>query len=265
MSQITYNDQTTEIPAGKYAVLPCENEIMKSDVVVVADSFIVLSYDGKHTPIEEGKTATLPCSGKVMKDYVILDAQFCRITVYSVDDTTILADFTIAPDVTVSVKQVSDTAMRLTFTDPGGGTHVENLAYSAWLDGVSESNYYNVRYTDGDSFVLSGHKTHRISLRPHRLGYTYPENIILFFGLNYVDGLPARGNVSGTSLTWGEWVDYVAGSLGALNTIGAKIVDGYVYTSDEKKVLYTSSGRRVLSTDLVGGNYEEYTFSEVST
>jgi hypothetical protein len=76
-----------------------------------------------------------------------------------------------------------------------------------------------------------------------------------------VDGYPCYAPTP--AITWEEWVTYKVGTY-AINEINAQIIDGYVYTSDGKKVLYTADGKRVKSTDLVENNYTQYTFAEIA-
>lgn len=262
MVSITYNNHVTEVPTGKVATLPCKGKVMKSDIAISADTFAILTCNGVDTLIEEGKTASMPCCGQIMKGDVSVNTKRCLIIVYDTDDSTVLGEFTMVPECTVSIVEKANHSVTLSFAGSDGEqkTAVYQSYSSAVLDGVSESNYYQTRYKSGDSFSLSGNATHRISLRT--MNFSMGENTILFLGLEYVDGVPCYAPIP--AITWEEWVTYQLGSY-TVNYINAKIIDGYVYSRDGKKILYTSDGNRVKSTDLVESNYTQYTFAEVTT
>jgi hypothetical protein len=262
MVEITCNNRITEVPVGKIATIPCNREIMKSDITISGDTFSLLTYDGVKTHIEEGKTATLPCNGQVMKGHVYVDTKRCQIVVYDENDATVLGKAAMIPECTVTVNKISDTAITLLFVGSDGERKAVTYrsVSGAVLYGVSESYYYQTRYEDGDSFSLGGNGTHRISIR--KLDLSKIETTVLFLGLGYVDGIPCYAPTP--AITWEEWVTYKLGGTYAVNTVDAVIMDGYVYTEDGAKVLYTSDGKRVKSTDLVENNGTQYTFAEVA-
>lgn len=262
MASITYDNHITTVPEGKVATLPCNGQIMKSDIVISADAFAILNYNGVTTPIEEGKTATLPCKGKFMGGDISVDTKRCLVVIYAEDDTTVLDKVALTPDCTVSVTtDPSGKWVQLAVAGSDGERHTATYrpVTGKVLDGVSETYYYQTRYEDGDSFSLEGRVVHCISIR--KLRVSAGEDTVLFLGLGYVDGIPCYAPTP--AITWEEWVTYKVGTY-AFNEINAQIIDGYVYTEDGKKVLYTADGKRVKSTDLVENNYAQYTFAEVA-
>lgn len=264
MATITYNSKSTEVPNGKVATLPCSGQVMKSDISVSGAPFAILTYNGAETRIEEGKTAVLPCNGKVMKGDVSVNTKYCQIIIYDTDDKTVLGKVISMPDcagfVTVSTDKLS-VQIRITGADGTQHTATYQSGYAkpnvitSWLKGVSKSNYFQPQYKTGDSFTIEGYETHHLSLR--KAPPNYGDHYVSFLGLGYVDGFPCYGNITGT-MTWDEWVNY--GST--TNKINAQIIDGHVYTSDGKKVLYNSDGRIVSSTELVV-NLASYMFVDV--
>lgn len=261
MATITYNNQTTEVDVDKLATCTCNGKLMESDMVITADTFLVMTYNDGEQHIEDGKTATLKCGGCVAQSDITVDTHYCKIVVCQSDGTTILEKFLATPNVTVKVAEENGSdgvVLQFTF---GGSDRVDhsNTYLEIYDDGTKlmlggvtvDENYYRPQYVEGDSFALAGHKVHKIYLHGDRAGYS---TRIWVVGAPWVDGkdYPIYDVTT--------WADFVNNSL--YNVDGFQITEGHIYTSDGGKVLYDADGVMVNSTDLLVQD-AEYTFKAV--
>lgn len=70
---ITYNgNEIASLEAGQTATLPCNGEIMTSDVVIAFGANGTITYNGTETAVSAGHTATLSCEGKKMSGDVVV-------------------------------------------------------------------------------------------------------------------------------------------------------------------------------------------------
>lgn len=245
MVTVTYNGKNTSVEEGKVAALPCNGKVMKSDVIIDGSSaFVYLGYNGKKTRIEE-KRANLPCIGKVMKSDVTIDTTQSEILIYDENDTALLDGFIVTGNTSIAVVSLESNAtqVKLKFTRSDGTEFTGTFGYTGTLlSGVTDNvAYYRAKYKAGDTFTLGSGKVHRIYLRAMRLNYNQG---VWIFGLEYVDGQDFRRK---DGYTWEDWVN----DTEDCNKIGAKITDGYVYTSDGSKILHNSDGTLANATDVI--------------